>query len=135
MFLTFDPETRAVTMSADVAHADDYRKMLTDEGYHFIETLDFNRNIDDVWVTPDLQLTDKQRIEAPHQVTIRADDQDAFRVAGLPAGTRVFVNDVDHGVLDDGVLEVTSPVAAFYHIRLQAVGHYDKEITVEAVAQ
>ncbi|MEX2480189.1 MAG: hypothetical protein WD928_04940 [Gammaproteobacteria bacterium] len=36
----------------------------------------------------------------------------------VPEGTRVFVNDIDHGVCDDGKVEIESGIPGTYRVRL-----------------
>lgn len=40
-------------------------------------------------------------------------------LTSVPAGTRVFVDDVDHGICNDGVVEIAADVPGTYRVRLE----------------
>jgi hypothetical protein len=137
MFLTYDLETREVLSTAFVSREDDYREMLKAHGETWLELPTFDRDIGDVWIDDFGEVQDKKHfVSVPYNPVpqIRADDQDTFTYAGLPAGARVNVNKSGWVAIEDGTLELTAAIPGFYTIQLAAIGYHETEFVLEAVA-
>jgi hypothetical protein len=134
MFVTFDPITRNVTSTAAVSNEAEWKAWAAEQGIHYFEVEAFDHMLFDVWIDENCDVQPKAHFAVAGLPQIRADGVDTFTYAGLPASTRVSINGGDPVGLADGTLELTADTAGYYRIRLEAVGYYTREFTVEAVA-
>ena len=132
-YCIYETATGLIRILMTISHVPPIEMLQNGEAYLELFTYDFNT--DSEFYVLEGQLVPRPILNSPPRTTIISDGIDAVIWSAIPVGSKLIINTVSQGVINDGEFVMTSNTPGIHHVLIEAPAPYKSgnwEITVNA---